>query len=82
MDFDSNKIPRKKEREERVLDLHFNQNKNYRQIAKEMKMSVRDIGEIVNRAKQEKERQEHKSLSVQAYEHFPKARHRYKYQLY
>ena len=33
-----------------------------------MKMSVRDIGEIVNRAKQEKERQEHKALFVQAYE--------------
>lgn len=43
MDFDSNLILSKKEREERVLDLHFNQNKHYRQIAKEMKMSVRDI---------------------------------------
>ena len=47
IDFDSNKIPSRREREERVLDLHFNQNKNYRQIAKELKMSVRDIGEIV-----------------------------------
>jgi hypothetical protein len=37
-----------------------------------MKMSVRDIGEIVNKAYQEKERQEHKSLSVQAYELFSK----------
>ena len=54
IDFDSSHILSKKEREERVLDLHFNQNKNYRQIAKEMKISVRDIGEIVNRAKQEK----------------------------
>jgi hypothetical protein len=27
MDFDSNRILSKKEREERVLDLHFNQNK-------------------------------------------------------
>jgi hypothetical protein len=35
-----------------------------------MKMSVRDIAEIVNRAKQEKERQEHKALFVQAYELF------------
>src|SRR5919199_3506784 len=74
IEFDSNKIPSKKEREEHVLDLYFNQNKNYRQIAKEMKMSVRDIGEIVNRAKKEKERQEHKSLSVQAYEHFSKGK--------
>jgi hypothetical protein len=37
-----------------------------------MKMSVRDIGEIVNRTKQEKEQQEHKSLSVQAYDLFSK----------
>ena len=37
-------------------------------------MSLRDIGEIVNRAKQEKERQEHKSLSVQAYELFSKGK--------
>ncbi|MFL6397811.1 MAG: hypothetical protein ACJ706_11770 [Nitrososphaeraceae archaeon] len=72
IDFDSNKIPGRQEREERVLELHFNQNKNYRQIAQEMKMSLRDIGEIVNRAKQEKERQEHKSMSVQAYELFSK----------
>jgi hypothetical protein len=74
IDFDSNRILSKKEREERVLDLYFNQNKNYRQIAKEMKMSVRDIGEIVNRAKQEKERQEHKALFVQAYELFSKGK--------
>src|SRR5215475_12407348 len=70
--FDSNQVLSKKEREERVLDLHFNQNKNYRQIAQEMKMSPRNIGEIVNRTKEEKERQEHKSLSVQAYDKFSK----------
>jgi hypothetical protein len=74
IDFDSSRILSKKEREERVLDLYFNQDKNYRQIAKEMKMSVRDIGEIVNRAKQEKERQEHKALFVQAYELFSKGK--------
>ena len=74
INFDSNKILSRQEREERVLDLYFNQNKNYRQIAKEMKMSVRDIGEIVNRAKQEKERQEHKSIAVQAYELFYKGK--------
>ena len=33
-----------------------------------------DIGEIVNKAKQEKERQEHKSIEVQAYEHFSKGK--------
>ena len=37
-----------------------------------MKISLRDIGEIVNKAKEEKERQEHKSLLVQAYELFSK----------
>ena len=74
IDFDSSRILSKKEREERVLDLYFNHNKNYREIAKEMKMSVRDIGEIVNRAKQEKERQEHKALFVQAYELFSKGK--------
>ena len=66
IDFDSNKVPNRQEREERVLDLHFNKNKNYREISKIVKMSLRDIGEIVNRARQEKERQEHKSLFVQA----------------
>ena len=72
IDFDSSLVLSKKEREERLLDLHFNQNKNYRQIAKEMKISLRDIGEIVNKAKEEKERQERKSLFVQAYELFLK----------
>jgi hypothetical protein len=76
IEFDSNLVLSKKEREERVLDLHFNQDKNYRQIAKEMKMSLCDIGEIVNIAKQEKERQEHKSLSVQAYDKFSKGKQR------
>lgn len=71
-EFDTNQVLSKKERQECVLDLHFNQNKNYRQIAQEMKMSLRDIGEIVNRAKEEKERQEHKSLAVQAYDKFSK----------
>jgi DNA-binding transcriptional regulator LsrR (DeoR family) len=54
IDFDSNKIQNRQERQVHVLDLHFDQNKNYRQIAKEMKMSVRDIGENVNRANKKK----------------------------
>ncbi|MFL6325793.1 MAG: hypothetical protein ACJ72C_13705 [Nitrososphaeraceae archaeon] len=37
-------------------------------------MSLLDIGEIVNRAKQEKELQEHKSLDVQAYELFSRCK--------
>jgi transposase len=76
IDFDSSRILSKKEREERVLDLYFNQNKNYRQIAKEMKMSVRDIAEIVNRAKQEKERQEHKAYSYKHMSSFLKVKNR------
>ena len=72
--FDSNLLLSKNEREERVLDLHFNQNKKYRQIAQEMKMSLRDIGEFVNRAKEEKELQEHKSSLVQAYDLFSKGK--------
>ena len=62
----------RKEKEELVLDLYFNQNKNYRQIAEQAIMSPRDIGEIVNRASNEKERQEHKSVSTQAFELFSK----------
>jgi hypothetical protein len=45
IEFDSNLVLSKKEREERVLDLHFNENKNCRQIAKEVKMSI-----MLNRA--------------------------------
>jgi DNA-directed RNA polymerase specialized sigma subunit len=62
----------RKEREEHVLDLYFNQNKNYLQIAQEARTSPRDIGEIINREYKEKERQEHKSLFVQAYKLFSK----------
>jgi hypothetical protein len=62
----------RREKEELVLDLYFNQNKTYRQIAEEVRMSPRDIGEIVKRASEEKERQEHKSVSTQAYELFSK----------
>jgi hypothetical protein len=47
IEFDPNTVPTRREREEHVLDLHFNQNKNYRQISKEVKMSLRDIGEIL-----------------------------------
>ena len=78
IEFDSNQVMSKEEREERVLDLHFNQNKNYRQIAKEMKMSLGGIGEIVNRAKQKKK---DKRTNHYLYKHmntFPKARHHYK----
>jgi hypothetical protein len=69
---DSNTILSKKGKEELVLDLYFNQNKTYSEIAKISRMSPRDIKVIIDKAFQEKERQEHKSLSVQAYELFSK----------
>ena len=50
---DSNLALSRKEKEELVLDLYFNQNKNYRQITQEARMSPRDIEEIVNKASKE-----------------------------
>ena len=69
-DIDTKTVLTRKEKEEVVLDLYFNQNKTIREIAKTARKSPRDIGEIINRAIKEKERQEHKSLVVQAYELF------------
>ena len=65
-----NGVSTRKEKEEHVLDLYFNQNKTVREIAKITRMSPRDIIEIKNRQIQEKERQEHKSVFLQAYELF------------
>ena len=73
-EFSSSLVLSRQERKAHVLDLHFNQNKNYREIAKIEKMSLRDIGEIINNARNEKERQEHKSLAVQAYDKFSKGK--------
>jgi hypothetical protein len=64
----------RREREELVLDLYFNQNKNYRQIAEEARICPRDIKTIVDRASNEKERQQHQSLSTQAYHLFSKGK--------
>jgi hypothetical protein len=69
---DSNGVLTRKEREELVLDLYFDQNKTYSEIAKMARMSPRDIKPIIDKAYQEKERTEHKSLAVQAYELFSK----------
>jgi hypothetical protein len=70
IDFDSKNVLTRKQKEEIVLDLYFNQNKTIREIAKIARMSPRDIKAIVDKAYQEKERKEHKSLAVQAYELF------------
>jgi len=71
---DPNLALSRKEKEELVLDLYFNQNKNYRQIDEEARMSPRDIGQIVNKASKEKERQQHRSLFTQAYDLFSKGK--------
>jgi uncharacterized protein YoxC len=73
-DIDSNGVLTRKEREELVLDLYFNQNKTYHEIAKTARISPRDIKPIIDKACQEKERKEHKSLSVHAYELFSKGK--------
>jgi DNA-directed RNA polymerase specialized sigma subunit len=39
----------RKEKEKLVLDLYCNQGKSYRQIAKEARISPRDIGTILNK---------------------------------
>ena len=73
-DIDSNGVLTRKQREDLVLDLYFNQNKTYHEIAKIARMSPRDIKPIIDKAYQEKERQEHRSLSTQAYELFSKGK--------
>jgi hypothetical protein len=72
----------RQERERHVLDL-YNQGKTIREIAKEVRMSFRDIGAILNKTVEEKtegikqnnnnggeKNQEHLSLSSQAYKPF------------
>jgi transposase len=49
----------REERERFVIDL-YNQGKNYREIAKEARISFRDIGPIVKKAIKEKETMEAK----------------------
>src|SRR5918911_5019714 len=73
-DINSNGVLTKKEKEELVLDLYFNQNKTYSEIAKIAKISPRDIKPIVDKAIDEKERMQHKSTAVQAYELFSKGK--------
>ena|SRR6188472_4045757 len=73
-EIDSNAALTRKEREELVLDLYYNQNKTFRQITKEAKISPRDIKTIVDKPAKEKERQENKSVSTQAYELFSQAK--------
>jgi hypothetical protein len=71
---DANGVLSRKEREELVLDLYFNQNKTYYEIAKIARMSPRDIKPIIDKAINEKERTQHKTTAVQAYELFSKGK--------
>jgi hypothetical protein len=73
-DRDSKGVLTRKEREELVLDLYFNQNKTMLEIAKIARISPRDIKPIIDKAINEKERREHKSTAVQAYELFSKGK--------
>jgi transposase len=65
----------RQERERLVLEL-YNQGKTIREIAKEVRMSFRDIGAILNKAVEEKaegskeQEQQQLSLSAQAYKLF------------
>ncbi len=79
-------IMTRQERERLVLELYYNQGKTIREIAKEARMSFRDIGVILNKAVEEKtqgikeqdgaeknqnqEQEQHLSLAAQAYKLF------------
>src|ERR671918_1538748 len=48
----------RQERERLVLELYYNQGKTYREISKEARISPRDIGVILNKVIEEKNREE------------------------
>ena len=48
----------RQERERLVLDLYYNQGKTYREICKEVRISPRDIGVILNKVIEEKTKEE------------------------
>jgi hypothetical protein len=67
-DIDSNRVLTWKEKEKLVLDLYFNQNKTYSEIAKIAKISPRGIKSIIDKAINKKQGMQHKSTAKQAYE--------------
>jgi len=73
-DTNPNEVLTREQRDKLVLDLYFKENKTYSEIAKIARISPRDIKPIIDKASQEKERQAHKSLAVQAYELFSKGK--------
>jgi hypothetical protein len=62
--------PTKEEREERVLDLYYNQRKTYREIAELERICPRDIGLIVNKDSKDVESNESMSKASEAYKMF------------
>ena len=56
-----------------VLDLYYNQDKTYRQIAKEAKICPRDIKTIVDKKAREVELSQSTSISSQAFSLFLQA---------
>jgi predicted transcriptional regulator len=48
----------RQERERLVIDLYYNQGKTYREIAKEARISPQDIGVILNKAVEQKNREQ------------------------
>jgi transposase len=55
----------RQERERVVLDLYYNQGKNIREIAKEARMSFRDIGIILNKANEGREQNNNNNNDIE-----------------
>jgi hypothetical protein len=60
----------RQEKEKLVLDLYYNQNKSYHQIAKEARICPRDIKAILDKRVKEVELKQSMSVSSQAYKLF------------
>ncbi|HET6715919.1 MAG TPA: hypothetical protein VFG90_02225 [Nitrososphaeraceae archaeon] len=54
----------RQEKERKVIDLYNNQNKTYREIAKEVRICPRDIGIILKKASGEKEEKQDRKQSL------------------
>jgi transposase len=55
----------RQERERIVLDLYYNQGKNIREIAQEVRMSFRDIGTILNNADERREQKQNNNNDIE-----------------
>jgi hypothetical protein len=64
----------KEEREERILDLYYNQNKTYRQIAKDARICPRDIKRILDQDVQDAQGEQSMSVSSRAYKLFSESK--------